>query len=156
MQNVMRRRAVLMRRHLATQQQGDWTAVAARDYASHRQAFQADYARDCWRRSQPTAGRGARRRAGGARARRRVRLGRVYKGAGGATGASRRSSASTSRKSDMVAHAERANAHERVSYAVANLATAMRLGVASLCFQVATSTMALHWPGPDPFLSGPF
>ena len=56
MQNVARRRAALvptiarMRRHLATQQQGDWTAVAARDYASHRQTFQADYARDCWRR----------------------------------------------------------------------------------------------------------
>ena len=39
-----------MRRHLATQKQGDWTAVAARDYASHRQTFQADYARDCWQR----------------------------------------------------------------------------------------------------------
>ena len=56
MQNVTRKRAALMptiartRRHLATQKQGDWTAVAARDYASHRQTFQAAYARDCWRR----------------------------------------------------------------------------------------------------------
>ena len=52
MQNVTRSRraALVSRRHLATQQQGDWTAVAARDYASHRQTFQADYARDCWRR----------------------------------------------------------------------------------------------------------
>ena len=56
MQIVTRRPAALVptiartRRHLATQQQGDWTAVAARDYASHRQTFQADYARDCWRR----------------------------------------------------------------------------------------------------------
>ena len=88
MQNVMRRRAALvptiarMRRHLATQKQGDWTAVAARDYASHRQTFQADYARDCWRRlsSRPAV---APVVARAARAGRWVRLGRVYKGAGG-------------------------------------------------------------------------
>ena len=50
MQNVPRIATRRMRRHLATQKQGDWTAVAARDYASHRQTFQADYAHDCWRR----------------------------------------------------------------------------------------------------------
>ena len=53
----------------------------------HSQAFQADYAR-LLAAPQFQAGRGARRRAGGARAGRRVRLGRVYAGAGGATGAS--------------------------------------------------------------------
>ena len=54
---------------------------------------------------------------------------------------------------DMVRHAERANAHERVSYTVADLAN--DAPCSGERFQVATSTMALHWPGPDAaFLAG--
>ena len=53
----------------------------------------------------------------------------------------------------MVAHAQMSNAHERVSYTVADLAN--DAPCSGERFQVATSTMALHWPGPDPsFLSG--
>ena len=53
----------------------------------------------------------------------------------------------------MVAHARAANAHERVSYTVADLASSTQWHGER--FQVATSTMALHWPGPDPaFLAG--
>ena len=55
--------------------------------------------------------------------------------------------------SDMVAHARRRTPHERVSYTVADLASSTQWHDES--FQVATSTMALHWPGPDPaFLAG--
>ena len=54
---------------------------------------------------------------------------------------------------DMVRHAERANAHERVSYALIDFANQVPFRGES--FQVATSTMALHWPGPDAaFLAG--
>ena len=150
MQNVMRRRAVLMRRHLATQQQGDWTAVAARDYASHRQTFQAAYARDCWRRlsSRPAVAPVVARAA---------RVLDVGCGSGEFTRelASQLPHASivgVDISEDMVRHAERANAHERVQYAVADLTNDDPLRDH---FQVATSTMALHWPGPDPeFLAG--
>ena len=149
MQNVMRRRVVLMRRHLATQQ-GDWTAVAARDYASHRQTFQAAYARDCWRRlsSRPAVAPVV------ARARRVLDVGC---GSGEftrelASHLPRASIVGVDISEGMVRHAERANAHERVQYAVADLTNDDPLRDH---FQVATSTMALHWPGPDPaFLAG--
>lgn len=151
MQNVMRRRAVLMRRHLATQQQGDWTAVAARDYASHRQTFQADYARDCWRRlsSRPAVAPVVARAA---------RVLDVGCGSGEFTRElaellAHRTIVGLDVSSDMVAHARAENEHERVSYAVADLANGGPL--LSERFQVATSTMALHWPGPDAaFLAG--
>jgi len=150
MQNVMRRRAVLMRRHLATQQ-GDWTAVAARDYASHRQTFQADYARDCWRRlsSRPAVAPVVARAA---------RVLDVGCGSGEFTRElaellAHRTIVGLDVSSDMVAHARAANAHERVSYTVADLASSTQWHGER--FQVATSTMALHWPGPDPaFLAG--
>ena len=149
MQNVTRRRAVLMRRHLATQQQGDWTAVAARDYASHRQTFQADYARDCWRRlsSRPAVAPVVARAA---------RVLDVGCGSGEFTRElaellAHRTIVGLDVSSDMVAHARAANAHERVSYTVADLAND---GPRGERFQVATSTMALHWPGPDPSVSG--
>ena len=150
MQNVMRRRAVLMRRHLATQQ-GDWTAVAARDYASHRQTFQAAYARDCWRRlsSRPAVAPVVARAA---------RVLDVGCGSGEFTRElaellAHRTIVGLDVSSDMVAHAQMSNAHERVSYTVADLASSTQWHGES--FQVATSTMALHWPGPDPsFLSG--
>lgn len=146
------------RRHAATQ--GDWTAVAARDYASHRQTFQADYARKCWRRL-------ARRRAVApvvARAcwQRQARVLDVGCGSGDFTRELARALPAASLvgldvSADMVAHARRENAHRRVTYAVADLARdAPRdpvLGAGS--FLLATSTMALHWPGPDPaFLAG--
>jgi SAM-dependent methyltransferase len=139
-----------LRRHLATQQQGDWTAVAARDYASHRQTFQAAYARDCWRRlsSRPAVAPVVARAA---------RVLDVGCGSGEFTRelASHLPHASivgVDISEDMVRHAERVNAHERVSYAVANLANDVGLRPS---FQVATSTMALHWPGPDPaFFAG--
>jgi len=139
-----------LRRHLATQQQGDWTAVAARDYASHRQTFQAAYARDCWQRL-------SQRPAVAPVVARATRVLDVGCGSGEFTRelASYLPNASyivgVDISEDMVRHAERANAHERVSYTVADLASS------TLCrgFQVATSTMALHWPGPDPaFLAG--
>jgi len=140
-----------MRRHLATQQQGDWTAVAARDYASHRQTFQADYARDCWRRlsSRPAVAPVVARAA---------RVLDVGCGSGEFTRelASHLPHASivgVDISEDMVRHAERANAHERVSYALIDFANQVPFRGES--FQVATSTMALHWPGPDPeFLAG--
>ena len=150
MQNVMRRRAVLMRRHLATQQ-GDWTAVAARDYASHRQTFQADYARDCWQRL-------SQRAAVAPVVARAARVLDVGCGSGEFTRelASYLPDASivgVDISEDMVRHAERANAHERVSYALIDFANQVPFRGES--FQVATSTMALHWPGPDPaFLTG--
>ena len=155
MQNVTRRRALVptiaMRRHLATQKQGDWTAVAARDYASHRQTFQADYARDCWRRlsSRPAVAPVVARAA---------RVLDVGCGSGEFTRelASQLPHASivgVDISEDMVRHAERANAHERVSYALIDFANQVPFRGES--FQVATSTMALHWPGPDPaFLAG--
>ena len=157
MQIVTRRRAALvptiarMRRHLATQKQGDWTAVAARDYASHRQTFQAAYARDCWRRlsSRPAVAPVV------ARARRVLDVGC---GPGDHTRelASQLPHASivgVDISEDMVRHAERANAHDRVSYALIDFANHVPFRGES--FQVATSTMALHWPGPDPkFLAG--
>ena len=151
MQNVMRRRAVLMRRHLATQQQGDWTAVAARDYASHRQTFQADYARDCWRRlsSRPAVAPVVARAA---------RVLDVGCGSGEFTRElagqlPHASLVGVDISEDMVRHAERANAHERVSYALIDFANQVPFRGES--FQVATSTMALHWPGPDAaFLAG--
>ncbi len=151
MQNVMRRRAVLMRRHLATQQQGDWTAVAARDYASHRQTFQADYARDCWRRLSA-------RPAVAPVVARAARVLDVGCGSGEFTRElaellAHRTIVGLDVSSDMVAHARAANAHERVSYTVADLSSSAQWHGDS--FQVATSTMALHWPGPDPaFLAG--
>ena len=174
MQNVMHRRAVLMRRHLATQQQGDWTAVAARDYASHRQTFQADYARDCWRRLSS-------RPAVAPVVARATRVLDVGCGSGEFTRElaellAHRTIVGLDVSSDMVAHARAANAHERVSYIVADLASSADRSLAETAevdvldvwardppmpqwhgesFQVATSTMALHWPGPDPsFLSG--
>ena len=176
MQNVMHRRAVLMRRHLATQQQGDWTAVAARDYASHRQTFQAAYARDCWQRLSS-------RPAVAPVVARATRVLDVGCGSGEFTRElaellAHRTIVGLDVSSDMVRHARAENAHERVSYAVADLANddgplLQRLAAGdadggaklaeatkerdegSLRFQVATSTMALHWPGPDPsFLSG--
>ena len=139
-----------MSRHLATQQQGDWTAVAARDYASHRQTFQADYARDCWRRLST-------RPAVAPVVARAARVLDVGCGSGEftrelASHLPRASIVGVDISEGMVRHAERANAHERVSYAVADLANG---GPLRDHFQVATSTMALHWPGPDPsFLSG--
>ena len=140
-----------MRRHLATQQQGDWTAVAARDYASHRQTFQADYARECWRRLSS-------RPAVAPVVARATRVLDVGCGSGEFTRelASYLPNASyivgVDISEDMVRHAERVNAHERVSYAVMDLANDVGLRPG---FQVATSTMALHWPGPDPaFLAG--
>ena len=158
MQNVTRsRRAALvptsarMRRHLATQQQGDWTAVAARDYASHRQTFQADYARDCWRRL-------SQRPAVAPVVARAARVLDVGCGSGEFTRElaellAHRTIVGLDVSSDMVAHAQLSNAHERVSYTVADLANVAPWRGES--FQVATSTMALHWPGPDPsFLSG--
>ena len=141
-----------MRRHLATQQQGDWTAVAARDYASHRQTFQADYARDCWRRL-------SQRPAVAPVVARATRVLDVGCGSGEFTRElaellAHRTIVGLDVSSDMVAHARAANAHERVSYAVADLANDDG-PLRSERFQVATSTMALHWPGPDPsFLSG--
>ena len=140
-----------MRRHLATQKQGDWTAVAARDYASHRQTFQADYARDCWRRlsSRPAVAPVVARAA---------RVLDVGCGSGEFTRelASQLPHASivgVDISEDMVRHAERANAHDRVSYALIDFANQVPFRGES--FQVATSTMALHWPGPDPaFLAG--
>jgi SAM-dependent methyltransferase len=165
-----------MSRHLATQQQGDWTAVAARDYASHRQTFQADYARDCWRRL-------SQRAAVAPVVARAARVLDVGCGSGEftrelASHLPRASIVGVDISEGMVRHAERANAHERVQYAVVDLADddgplLQRLAAGdadggaklaeatkerdegSLRFQVATSTMALHWPGPDPsFLSG--
>ena len=152
-QNVTRSRraALVTRRHLATQQQGDWTAVAARDYASHRQTFQADYARDCWQRL-------SQRPAVAPVVARATRVLDVGCGPGDHTRelASQLPHASivgVDISEGMVRHAERANADERVRYAVANLATDAPWGEEH--FQVATSTMALHWPGPDPaFLAG--
>ena len=157
MQNVTRRRTALvptiarMRRHLATQKQGDWTAVAARDYASHRQTFQADYARDCWRRL-------SQRPAVAPVVARAACVLDVGCGSGEFTRelASYLPNASyivgVDISEDMVRHAERVNAHERVSYAVMDLANDVGLRPG---FQVATSTMALHWPGPDAaFLAG--
>ena len=156
MQNVMRRRAALvptiaMRRHLTTQQQGDWTAVAARDYESHRQTFQAAYARDCWQRL-------SQRPAVAPVVARATSVLDVGCGSGEFTRelAGYLPNASyivgVDISEDMVRHAERANAHERVSYAVHDLANDVGLRPS---FQVATSTMALHWPGPDPaFLAG--
>ena len=140
-----------MRRHLTTQQQGDWTAVAARDYASHRQTFQAAYARDCWRRlsSRPAV---APVVAGAAR------VLDVGCGSGEFTRElaellAHRTIVGLDVSSDMVAHAQMSNAHERVSYTVADLASSTQWHGER--FQVATSTMALHWPGPDPaFLAG--
>lgn len=146
------------RRHAATQ--GDWTAVAAVDYASHRQTFQADYARKCWRRL-------ARRRAVApvvARAcwQRQARVLDVGCGLGDFTRELARALPAASVvgldvSADMVAHARSANAHRRVAYAVADLAHDSprdpALGAGS--FSLATSTMALHWPGPDSaFLAG--
>ena len=156
MQNVTRKRAALMptiartRRHLATQKQGDWTAVAARDYASHRQTFQAAYARDCWQRlsSRPAVAPVVARAA---------RVLDVGCGSGEftrelASHLPRASIVGVDISEGMVRHAERANAHERVQYAVADLTNDDPLRDH---FQVATSTMALHWPGPDPaFLAG--
>ena len=157
MQNVARTRAALvptiarMRRHLATQQQGDWTAVAARDYASHRQTFQADYARECWRRlsSRPAVAPVVARAA---------RVLDVGCGSGDFTRElaghlPHLSIVGSDISEDMVRHAERANAHERVNYALIDFANQVPFRGES--FQVATSTMALHWPGPDPeFLAG--
>ncbi|CAH0369764.1 unnamed protein product [Pelagomonas calceolata] len=157
MQNVTRRLAALVptiartRRHLATQKQGDWTAVAARDYASHRQTFQADYARECWQRlsSRPAVAPVVARAA---------RVLDVGCGSGEFTRelASHLPHASivgVDISEGMVRHAERANAHERVSYAVIDFANQVPFRGES--FQVATSTMALHWPGPDAaFLAG--
>ena len=156
MQNLTRRRTLVptiarMRRHVATQQQGDWTAVAARDYASHRQTFQAAYARDCWRRlsSRPAVA----PVVAGAR-----RVLDVGCGSGEFTRelASQLPHASivgVDISEDMVRHASIANAHERVSYALIDFANHVPFHGES--FQVATSTMALHWPGPDPaFLAG--
>ena len=140
-----------MRRHLATQQQGDWTAVAARDYASHRQTFQAAYARDCWRRLSSRA-------AVAPVVARAARVLDVGCGSGEVTRElaellAHRTIVGLDVSSDMVAHARAENAHERVSYAVADLANGGPL--LSERFQVATSTMALHWPGPDAaFLAG--
>ena len=141
-----------MRRYLATQQQGDWTAVAARDYASHRQTFQADYARDCWQRL-------SQRPAVAPVVARATSVLDVGCGSGEFTRelAGYLPNASyivgVDISEDMVRHAERVNAHERVSYTVADLANDAPWRGES--FQVATSTMALHWPGPDPsFLSG--
>ena len=153
MQNVTRSRraALVTRRHLATQQQGDWTAVAARDYASHRQTFQADYARECWRRlsSRPAVAPVVARAA---------RVLDVGCGSGEFTRElaellAHRTIVGLDVSSDMVAHAQMSNAHERVSYTVADLASSTQWHGER--FQVATSTMALHWPGPDPeFLAG--
>ena len=151
MHNVPRIATRRMRRHLATQQQGDWTAVAARDYASHRQTFQAAYARDCWRRL-------SQRPAVAPVVARAASVLDVGCGSGEFTRelASYLPNASyivgVDISEDMVRHAERVNAHERVSYAVMDLANDVGLRPS---FQVATSTMALHWPGPDPaFLAG--
>ena len=151
MHNVPRIATKRMRRHLATQKQGDWTAVAARDYASHRQTFQADYARDCWRRLSS-------RPAVAPVVARATRVLDVGCGSGEFTRElaellAHRTIVGLDVSSDMVAHARAANAHERVSYAVADLASSTQWHDESL--QVATSTMALHWPGPDPkFLAG--
>ena len=140
-----------MSRHLATQQQGDWTAVAARDYASHRQTFQADYARDCWRRL-------SQRPAVAPVVARATRVLDVGCGSGEFTRElaellAHRTIVGLDVSSDMVAHAQMSNAHERVSYTVADLASSTQWHGER--FQVATSTMALHWPGPDPkFLAG--
>ena len=156
MQNVTRRRTALvptiarMRRHLATQKQGDWTAVAARDYASHRQTFQAAYARDCWQRL-------SQRPAVAPVVARAARVLDVGCGSGEFTRElaellAHRTIVGLDVSSDMVAHAQMSNAHERVSYIVADLTNNDPLRDH---FQVATSTMALHWPGPDPeFLAG--
>ena len=151
MHNVPRIAMKRMRRHLATQQQGDWTAVAARDYASHRQTFQAAYARDCWRRLSSRA-------AVAPVVARAARVLDVGCGSGEFTRElaellAHRTIVGLDVSSDMVAHARAENAHERVSYAVADLANGGPL--LSERFQVATSTMALHWPGPDAaFLAG--
>ena len=151
MHNVRCRRLVPTLRHLATQQQGDWTAVAARDYASHRQTFQADYARDCWRRLSS-------RPAVVPVVARATRVLDVGCGSGEFTRElaellAHRTIVGLDVSSDMVAHAWAANAHERVSYTVADLASSTQWHGER--FQVATSTMALHWPGPDPkFLAG--
>ena len=149
MHNVPRIAIKRLRRHLATQKQGDWTAVAARDYASHRQTFQADYARDCWRRlsSRPAVAPVVARAA---------RVLDVGCGSGEftrelASCLPHASIVGVDISEGMVRHAERANAHERVQYAVVDLADDPLRDH----FQVATSTMALHWPGPDPaFLAG--
>ena len=117
MQNVTRRRAALVptiartRRHLATQKQGDWTAVAARDYASHRQTFQADYAHDCWRRLSA-------RPAVAPVVARATRVLDVGCGSGEFTRElagqlPHASIVGSDISEDMVRHAERANAHER-------------------------------------------
>ena len=53
-----------------------------------------------------------------------------------------------------MAHARAANSHERVGYIVADLANDDG-PLRSERFQVATSTMALHWPGPDPLVCWP-
>jgi SAM-dependent methyltransferase len=126
--------------------------VAARDYASHRQTFQAAYARDCWRRlsSRPAVAPVVARAA---------RVLDVGCGSGEFTRElaellAHRTIVGLDVSSDMVAHARAENAHERVSYTVADLANDHG-PLLSERFQVATSTMALHWPGPDPsFLSG--
>ena len=151
MHNVRCRRLVPTLRHLATQQQGDWTAVAARDYASHRQTFQAEYARDCWQRLSS-------RPAVVPVVARATRVLDVGCGSGEFTRElagqlPHASIVGSDISEDMVRHAERANAHERVNYAVIDFANQVPFRGES--FQVATSTMALHWPGPDPaFLAG--
>merc|ERR1739841_6775 len=121
MHNVRCRRLVPTLRHLATQQQGDWTAVAARDYASHRQTFQADYARDCWQRLSS-------RPAVVPVVARATRVLDVGCGSGEFTRElaellAHRTIVGLDVSSDMVAHARAANAHERVSYTVADLAS---------------------------------
>ena len=125
--------------------------MAARDYASHRQTFQAAYARDCWQRL-------SQRPAVAPVVARAARVLDVGCGSGEFTRelASHLPHASivgVDISEDMVRHAERANAHERVSYALIDFVNQVPFRGES--FQVATSTMALHWPGPDPaFLAG--
>ena len=135
--------AIRMRRHLATQKQGDWTAVAARDYASHRQTFQAAYARDCWRRL-------SQRPAVAPVVARAARVLDVGCGSGEFTRElaellAHRTIVGLDVSNDMVRHA-RVNAHERVSYAVANLANDVGLRELSGCN--VDDGAALAGPGP--------
>lgn len=127
---------------------GDWSAQAAA-YAANRGGFQSAYAHDCWSRvTSRTKIADVVRRA--------TRVLDVGCGSGEFTKeiVTKIPSVTTvvgvDISEDMIGHARRLAVAPATTYVTADLATAPR--AVSGTFDLATSSMVLHWPGPDPAL----
>ena len=143
---LLRRRALLVSRRGACAQQGDWDSGSmAERYAANRGTFQDSYARDCWQRMSSRDPEVLKRAE---------RIVDVGCGTGDFTAElaqmTGKEVVGVDLSTDMVSHAR--SRYSTCAFEQIDLASQAWSGQK---FDIATSTMALHWPGANvAFLRG--